>query len=221
MKRLLTGITVAGFVLAALPNDAHAQLHGMVVPNGSMGPGVMLAGDYSRGLNDESGETNYFGARVGVGLPALSFWGGVGTVKNGDSEVTLGGGAAIKVVKGPLVPVEVSLQGGVGHLSAGGSTFVNIPLGVAIAIDVPSPAISVNPWVMPRIQVQRTSSDGTSQTDFGFGASGGISIGAPNGVGAHATLDWLSIDVGAGSITPLLFSIGLHYTISVPGLGIM
>ena len=143
-------------------------------------------------------------------------------MKNGDSEVTFGGGVAIKVVKGPLVPVEVSLQGGVGYLSETGGNRLNIPLGLAVVIDVPSPAISIKPWAMPRIHVQRNSPDvGDSQSEIGFGVSGGLIIGAPNGVGAHATLDWMTIDYGAGSVTPLLFSVGVHYNISVPSLGIM
>ena len=105
MKRLV-GIVTAGLILCVTPAVAYGQLFGSVVPNAAIGPGVRITGDYSRGLNDESGETNFFGARAGVGLPGFSFWGGFGSVKNGDSEVTFGGGVAIKVVKGPLVPVE-------------------------------------------------------------------------------------------------------------------
>ncbi len=221
MKRLAGGIVAAGLIFGFTPSVAHGQLHGMVVQNTSIGPGVMIGGDYARGLNDESGETNYFGARVGVGLPVVSFWGGVGAVKNGDSEVTFGGGGAIKVFQGPMVPVELSLQGGFGYIGESNGNLVNIPIGVALVIDVPSPAISVKPWGMPRIHIQSISPDvGDSQTEVGFGASGGLIVGAPNGLGVHATLDWMTIDYGFGSVTPLLFSIGVHYNISVPSLGV-
>ncbi|MDH5551650.1 MAG: hypothetical protein OEZ42_17340, partial [Gemmatimonadota bacterium] len=58
---------------------------------------------------------------------------------------------------------------------------------------------------------------GVSDSEVGFGASGGIMVTAPMGIGAHATLDWYTI--GTPKVKPMHVSAGLHYKITVPSLG--
>jgi hypothetical protein len=70
---------------------------------------------------------------------------------------------------------------------------------------------------MPRVQLVRASFGGLSDSEFGFGASGGINVTLPMGVGAHVAIDWLTI--GDPSVSPLHAAAGLHYKINVPSLG--
>ncbi len=220
MKRFMGGIAAVALALGFTASTAAAQLPGNPTYAIMAGPGVTLAGEYGRGLNDESFKTDYFGGRIAIGLPMVSFWGGAGAVKNGESEVTFGGGVAINVIKGPLVPVAVSLQAGVGYLSEDGENLLIVPIGAVLAINVPNSPVDVRPWVMPRVEIQRTS-NGVSQTEVGFGVSGGLNVTLPGGLGFHAALDWMTIDYGSGSVKPLLAGGGIHYRISVPSLGVL
>lgn len=218
MKRILGGIALAGLAVAVTANTAVAQLPGNATWGLPGGVGVTINGDFGRGLNDESGKTNWFGGRVVVGLPMVSIWGGAGVLRNGDSEITFGGGVAVNVIKAPMLPVAVALQGGVGYIDVAGNKTLNIPIGPVVSINVPSPAVDVKPWIMPRVHIQRVS-NGTSDTEFGFGASAGLNVTLPMGVGGHVALDWMTI--GDPSVKPFLVGIGAHYTISVPSLGVM
>ncbi len=218
MKRFVAGFALLALAVALNARPAEAQLAGDVVWGVPGGVGVTVAGNFSRGLNDESGKTNFFGGRAVLGLPMFSVWAGGGAVQNGDTEVTFGGGAAVSVIKGPMLPVGVSLQAGLGYFSVAGFTTLTVPAGPVVTINVPSPAVDVTPWVHPRVHIQRVS-NGTSDTDFGFGASAGVNVTLPMGFGGQVAVDWMTI--GDPSVKPLMVGIGAHYKISVPSLGVM
>ena len=226
MKRTVGILAVAALVGGLVAQPAAAQLHGNAVYPAMPGTGVTVAGDFAVTMNDDAkvlGETAYFaGGRVTLGLPMFSVWAGAGYVPIGvegvDKEITFGGGAGFHVLNAPLMPVSVSLQAGVGYLSeTDGSTMI-VPAGALVVLNVPTPGISLKPWIMPGIRWVRYSPDvGDSNSDIGFGASGGIMLGLPMGLGVHATLDWMTI--GDPSAKPLYLSVGLFYKIGVPGLG--
>jgi hypothetical protein len=185
------------------------------------GVGLTIAGDYGRGLNDNSGKSNYFGGRATLGLPmfAITVGGGSAKPEGGTSLTTFGADVAVTVLKGPAVPVTVSLQAGVGSYKADPLTFMHIPVGAALAFNVKSPGASVEPWVAPRLDITRTSGTvGTisvSDTEMDIGASGGVNVGLPSGLGFHLALDWINIENAA----PLTVGAGVHYTIKIPSLG--
>jgi hypothetical protein len=225
MRKTVSVLALAAVMTALSTAPAMAQLHDNVVFPAMPGVGVTVAGDVALGLNDDakiSGESPKFvGGRVILGLPMFSVWAGAGTAPLGidgvDSELGFGGGAGFHVFNAPLMPVKASVQAGVGYLSETGGNLLNVTGGVLVVINVPSAAIGVEPWVMPRVQLVRASFGGLSDSEFGFGASGGINVTLPMGVGAHVAIDWLTI--GDPSVSPLHAAAGLHYKINVPSLG--
>lgn len=231
MTRILGRTAGLALALGLVAGPAAAQMLGNPVyfsPKG--GTGLTISGDYGRGVNDESGKTDYFGGRATLGLPMVSISAGAGSVsaEGADSEIGFGGALAVNILKAPLLPVAVNLQGGVGYLKEGDpttleATTLNVPVGVGIAINVPSPAVSVEPWAAPRVNIQRvevTSGTGSaSDTEVGFGASAGVNVGLPMGLGFHVAADWMT--VGDPAVKPLYIGVGAHYKFTIPGLGVV
>ncbi len=227
MKRFLGGLALVALVLSLSGEAVTAQMHGLPVYGAVGSVGVTLNGDFGRGLNDDSQKSNYFGGRIELGLPVVNLYAGAGTVKpegdGAESSIAFGGGAAVKLLKGPDAPVGVGIQAGLGYLSEEGDTFMKVPFGVLVAFNVPSTGVAVTPWVMPRGEWQRISIEGfDSQSKIGFGASGGLSVVLPVGLDFHAAIDWHTIDFGDGpdtSTSPLYVGVGVSYHITVPSLG--
>jgi hypothetical protein len=231
MMKIVGRIAAAVAVLGFLAAPASAQLHDNAVYPAMPGVGVTIAGDVALGLNDDakvSGTAGlespmFVGGRVTLGLPMFSVWAGAGMsplgVEGADSDITFGGGAGYHVLQGPMLPVTVSIQAGLGYQSFTGGSVMNVPFGVLLVVNVPSP-IDVKPWIMPRGQLVRVS-NGTSESEFGFGASGGLMVTAPMGIGAHVTLDFLSLKPEGSTerFNPMRVSGGLHYKVAVPSLG--
>jgi hypothetical protein len=233
MKKLIGGIACIALALSLVAGPAAAQLHGNPTYAITSGTGFTILADYGRGLNDDSFKPNYFGGRVALGLPMVSFWAGAGSTKaddvldpGGQAEIAFAGGAAVNIVKGPLVPVFVALQANAGVLSEEGwGSTVYVPVGLVIAINIPAPTVDVKPWVMPRAELQRFSPDmGDSQSELGFGFSAGLDVTLPNGLGFHIAGDWLTIDdptgIATGKVKPGLVGGGIHYKIAIPSLGV-
>jgi hypothetical protein len=225
MRKRLVGVVSAVAVAALMTAPASAQLLGNAVYPAFPGTGVRLAGDVGLSMNDDAkvgGESAmYVGGRVGLGLPILSVWAGAGMyplgVTNVDSKVSFGGGLGFNLFNPPLAPVKLSLQAGGGYMSADGTKTINVPVGALLVINVPTPGIGIEPWVYARGHWQRVSLGGNSNSDFGFGVSGGLNLTLPIGFGVHVVGDWMTI--GDPAAKPLLVSVGLDYKISVPTLG--
>lgn len=223
MKRYIGGIAVIALAMGLVAESASAQLFGNPVYAVNPKVGVTLNADFGRGLNDDSGKDQIFAGRVALGVPMVSFWLGGGMwdsrIEGADKQFSLAGGAGINLITAPLLPVALSLQVGAGTMSCG--TDCSILTGVAgpaLKINVPTPGIGIEPWIMPRLEVQRASVLSTSDTEVGFGASGGLNINLPVGLGLHAAVDLLTI--GDPSRSPLTGGVGIHYTIAVPSLGL-
>lgn len=233
MKRTFGGIALAVVFLVISSYPTAAQMYGSINYPAVGGIGVKISGEFARGLNDESLKSNYFGGRGELGLPFLNVWAGAGSVKpdaelaGGESsaEMTYGGGAAFNLLKGPLVPVRISVQAGVGYLSVDGSSQMTVPLGLSAAINVPTPGIGIVPWAYAFAEYQRISPDvGESTGKIGYGISGGVEVSLPVGLGFYGAVDWHTIDFGEGDatdtrISPLFVGVGLIYKIQVPTLG--
>ena len=236
MKRYLGRTAAMALAFAVTASSSVAQLVGNPVYAPVGAGGLTLAADLGRGMNDASGETTFFGGRAEVGLPLIRIGAGVGiydpNVAGADKEVTWAGNAALQVFGGPLVPVSISLQAGVGYLKTSGTggvgsdeTTLNVPVGLALAVNIPTPGFSIDLWVAPRLQITRTS-NGTSDTDVNFAASAGVNLGLPIGLGVHVALDYLVVSappaspLSSSDFSPVRFGVGVHYTISIPGLGV-
>lgn len=229
MKRFVGSIAVVALATGLVAEAATAQLASNPVYAINPGVGITLAGDFGRGLNNESLKTQFYGGRVILGVPMLSFWvgGGVWDPRTGaDKQTALGGGAAINLIKAPVLPVALTLQVGGSTLSCGDDcSDIHLVAGPALRINVPTPGVGIEPWVMPRVHMSRFSAGGESATQTGFGASGGVNINLPMGLGFHAAVDFASLpEVIEGTLvmpdmSPVFGGIGIHYKIAVPSLG--
>ncbi|HET7039554.1 MAG TPA: hypothetical protein VFH97_06685 [Gemmatimonadales bacterium] len=215
---------MVGLVVAGAAQPAAAQMAGnpVYVPVG-MGTGVNIAGDFGRGLNDASGKTTYFGGRATLSLPFLYVTAGAGMVKpsedfvpGAESELALGGAVGLNVLNLPLLPVKVSAQVGAGYLSSGDAKQYDLPVSVAIALKLPTPGLSISPWVAPRLHVRRLDPGvGDANTDARFGASGGVN--ATFGmVGVHLAADYVRFE--SSDVSPWIFGAGLSLGLTLPGL---
>jgi hypothetical protein len=219
MQRII-GLAAVLAVVSAMP--ATAQMYGnpVYVPLG-VGTGVNIAGDFGRGLNDASGKGNYFGGRVALGLPMLYVQAGAGTYKASgatESFTAFGGAVGVNVLRLPMMPVKVALQAGGGYVKSGGDKLIDIPVSLGIGLALPTPGLSITPWVAPRLHVRifsPASSVLETETDVRFGGSAGINA-AFGIIGVHLAADYIKFP-GSGT-SPLLFGAGLDVGIKVPGL---
>ncbi|MDX1495537.1 MAG: hypothetical protein R3253_15825, partial [Longimicrobiales bacterium] len=168
-----------------------AQLWGFpdyAVPSANMGPATFIAGTYGTGLNDASGKLDAFGAIVGRTGESASFVGGLGLVTGGgDDEITVGGAVGVDLVKGESVTL--GFNGGIGYFAPGEATGWRFPLGIAIKGFVESPEAAIAPWVMPRLNIVRSSLGDLAETTTDLGASAGVAFTFPSGFGVHTALD--------------------------------
>jgi len=226
MKRLMGGIAAAVLLLGLMAAPATAQIDKFAVYHSpALGTGVMVSGDVGFGVNDDAklvaGETPMaFGGRITLGLPVVQLQAGAALVNPGggaDKEIGFGGNAAVSIFNVPLVPVAVDLQAGVGYIKFGSLKQLDVPIGVGFGFKPETPGVTVEPWVAPRVHIMRVEVAGISNSEVGFGASGGLNITLPAGFGFHAAVDWLTI--GDPSVSPLVVSAGAHFKFAVPSLG--
>jgi len=223
MKRFFGCIAVLALTMGLVTESASAQVYGNPVYAINPQVGVTLNAEYGRGINDDSGKDQVFAGRVVLGVPMVSFWVGGGMwdsrIDGADKEVAISGGAAINLIKAPILPVALTLQVGAGTISFDTDwRLLSVVAGPALKVNVPTPGIGIEPWIMPRLEYQRMSYLDNSDSEVGFGASGGLNVNLPNGLGFHAALDILSI--GDPSASPMTAGVGIHYTIAVPSLGL-
>ncbi len=141
-----------------------------------------------------------------------------------DKYQAAGGSVTAKILGGPLVPVSVNLQVGVGyyrnHSPDEQAKNWHIPVGLGIAWTIPRPVVAIKPWIAPRLDHTRvTPGDlqseaprgSATETHTDFGLSGGISFGLINGLGIDLAVD--RVFASGVSPKPTVFGIGLHYTV--------
>jgi hypothetical protein len=243
MRRLLGSAAALAIAATTFTTPAAGQLQSLPVfysPKG--GTGVTIAGHFGKTIQTKindvkisqalGGEPLAIGGYASLGFSMLTVGVGAGIfdpkVSLAGNEVQYMGNVAIRVVGGALVPVAVSLQGGAGFLKTGtGATEVksfNFPIGLGVGLNVPTPGFSFEPWVAPRVHLSRSNVTGLYRTQVGYGASAGINLGLPIGLGLHAAADWVTFSrKTSGTITldkvvPLTIGVGLHYTFKLPGL---
>ena len=227
MRQHLRAVILGLGVMAALPllaMRASAQVSGIPVYNNGVPRGIGVYGDV--GLpNDEAGGGTAYAAtgKAGFGLLGVT---AILSSYNPDgpagSDLSVGATGNYRVFGGPLVPLAVSLQAGVGYAKPESGllpddevTQWRFPVGVGFALTIPNPALAIQPWLAPRVDIVRTSADGfDAETDTEFGLSGGIELNLLNGLGVHAAYDATFAEGG----TPGVFGVGAHYNFRVPGL---
>jgi hypothetical protein len=253
VKHYVARLGTAALVLGALARPAGAQLLGNPVYFSPKQPtGLTLALDFGSTLRRDTSGTrfavggqsvkpNNLGVRATLGLPLITVGVGVGiynpdlTGVSADKETQFMGNAALKLFSPPLVPVGISLQAGAGYLKQTFGTIsrktITVPIGLGVAIKPPTPGLSVEVWGAPRLQFNAVSETGAgSRVQAGIGASGGVNLGMPMGLGLHLAADYSKLgakaSAGTGSLTlpetqTMVFGAGLHYTFTIPGLPIV
>jgi hypothetical protein len=210
--------------LAGVAVPAAAQVRGIPVDNSGVPRGIGIHATVGF-PNDDAGGGNGYGLTGKVGFGALGVTGMVSTsdLDAGDAEISLGGTLDYRVFGGPLVPLTVTLQAGAGWVQAQGSDVVlpppdvttwHFPVGAGFTLTIPNPSLAIRPWLAPRVDVVRNSTDDGDETATNFGLSGGIELNFLNGLGLHAAYD----AVFADGATPGVFGVGAHYAFRAPGL---
>jgi hypothetical protein len=222
MRHSVRAVVVLALALGASP--VRAQNPGLPVYNFGVPRGIGLYGDIGF-PNDVAGNGTAYGftGRAGFGplgvTATLSSYNPDGP---GGSDVSVGGTLNYKLLGGPLVPLSVTLQGGVSYVKPGDSvlpggetTAYHFPIGVGFALVIPNPALAIHPWLAPRLDVAYQKAGGSSNTETNFGLSGGLELNLLNGFGVQAAYD----RVFAKDLPdPATFGIGAHYAFRVPGL---
>lgn len=204
------------FAILSGPQSASAQLASFpdhALPSSGGTPSTWLAASYARGLNDASGEVNGFAGVIGHAGTRVSVMGaGAYLEDDGDDEFTLGGAIGVDLLDDGS-PTQLMLQGGIGWIDIEGLsgetlTVVRFPIGLALKRPVAAAnGGTFTPWIMPRLNVRRSSRDSGSDTDTHFGASGGASFTSQGGLGVHVALDVLVRE----DDQPFTLGLGLHY----------
>ena len=227
MKQAVLGAIVAGAALAGGAASADAQVRGIPVYNAGVPRGIGVYGDVGFSNDDAGGGTAYaVTGRAGFGpfgaTAMLSTYNPDGPA---DSDLYVGATLNYRIFGGPLVPLAVTLQGGIGYAKAedpdvaalpdDDETELRFPVGVGFALTIPNPVLAIKPWLAPRLDFVRRSGPGVdASTNSEFALSGGLELNTLGGFGLHATYDAI-FDEGR---TPGVFGVGAHYTFRVPGL---
>lgn len=224
MKLAVLGAIVAAATLAGGFAPVEAQVRGIPVYNAGVPRGIGIYGDVGFS-NDEAGGGTAYGVtgRAGFGpLGATAMLSTHNPDGPGGSDVSVGATLNYRVFGGPLVPLAVTLQGGIGYakpeigaLPDADVTELRFPVGVGFALTIPNPILAIKPWLAPRLDIVRHSGEGIdAETESDFGLSGGLELNTLSGFGLHATYDAIFAEGG----TPGVFGVGAHYTFRVPGL---
>lgn len=217
MRRSLLAALSATALVAA---PAAAQVANMPVFNAGVNSGITLNVDYAK-PNADAGKGHTLGFTGGIGLGPIGFTATYASTKpEGATDATsmVGATANLKLFGGPLVPISINGQLGVGYWKD--KDFfgpgldrkdVSVPVGISIAANLPTPGLSIKPWVAPRMQYMRTSGNvDDHQTKFGLSA--GVNLGLVGGIQARVAYDYLKLD----NTKPGSISFGLGYNFNVP-----
>ena len=201
MKRfaMFGAALLLGAVLIVHP--AVAQMNSIPVyfnPKG--GTGLMVAIDLGRGINDESGKNTAAAFRTALGIGPVTIGGSVGLVNpdglvGRELESQYMGNIALRLFGGGLLPVSLSLQGGVGVLTLDDTNkeIITVPIGLGLGFSIPTPGFSFDPWIAGRYTFVRTK-DATfpllTANQNSFGISGGLNFNFLMGLGFHVAGDW-------------------------------
>ena len=212
---------VLGATLAA--PAAAAQVRGIPVYNSGIPTGIALYGDIGF-PNAESGKGRALALSGKAGFGPFGATAMLSTFNPdapGDSKLSVGGTLNYKIFGGPLIPLSVTVQGGIGYskpdvgfLPSGDVNEFRFPVGVGFALTIPNPALAIKPWIAPRVDIVRVSGGGQSDTETNFGLGAGLELNLLSGLGLHAAYDRVFLDGG----DPSVFGFGAHYAFRIPGL---
>jgi hypothetical protein len=204
-------------VLAIMAAPLAAQVRGIPVYNNGVPRGIGLYGDVGF-PDDEAGGGKAFALTGRVGFGTLGATAMLSTYDPDGppgSDLSVGATGNLRLFGGPLVPLLVTLQAGVGYAKPESGVLPDesvdqwhFPVGLGFMLTIPNPALAIKPWLAPRLDIVTTTPDGgESTTDSEFGLSGGVELNLLSGLGFHAAYDAVFSDG-----TPGVFGVGAHYS---------
>jgi hypothetical protein len=216
-------------LLSLSAGAAQAQLHTFPVwYSPAFGSGVGVFANFGTGLNDDAkfGDSAplAFGGHIMVGASAFKGWAGANYVNpkvtGADKEVTFGGNVGVGIYQGSTTPIYVDIMAGVGYAKFGGDSELNFPVALPIAYGAAlEGGTTVEVWAAPVLQIYSFSPEvGSSQTEIGFGAGGGVNVYSAMGIGGFVAVDWQSVKIGDPGVTwkPFRLGAGLGWKFTVP-----
>jgi hypothetical protein len=219
MKRVLF-VTVTLTLLVA--GAVQAQLGNVPIYANPSLSGFRIAGDYAKGMNDESNKHWALAARGHVGVSRIILGAGVGVVDFGsNTDPTYMGSLAVRLIDNGLLAV--ALQGGVGFTKLSADTLLealktrDIPVSLAVGLHIPLVVLSIDPWVAPRYTFRHYTMGAAGDNRNHFGVSAGVDAKLVLGLGLQVAVDFQSLPEITGDVIndlkrePFLFSAGLSF----------
>ena len=210
MKRIMTVLALAAF--AAAP--AAAQWLGMPVWNSPKGgTGVTISGDLAM-PNADWGKGTAFGVRGSLGLANLQLTAGLANWKPDgapESFTSIGGNAAFRIIGGSLLPIALNLQVGAATIAAANSlpSQTRLTAGGGVAVSVPTPGISIEPYLSLTNRWYKASGISGTTSNFGWTLGANANFGM---FGVHVAYDSESNSGTTGGI----IGIGAHIALKAP-----
>ena len=174
-------IAVAALLVATPAMGQLTNYPVTVLPAGDADGATSIGAGWGRGLNEDSGKLNAFGAAITRAAETVSYQLAGAYVNS--SDIGLRGTLAYNGLA-----ENVGIQGGIEWKSPDAGTQLNLPIGISFS----GGSGSVTYSVMPRVQFTRTSASSATTTDTDFGASAGIGFVTEGGVGLALSGDWVS-----------------------------
>lgn len=210
MRGARTGHALLALVLTAVPLAAQAP--GLPIHGGGITPGLELAA--TLGFADESswsGKGTGYGATVGYAWSRLTL---SGTIAAFDPQITgaaatlsVGGLADVRLMgDGVETPLAIHLFGGYGRFNRPQDMTAlallayldgdwRVPLGAAFSLTIPTPVVSLRPWLAPRLELwNRTEGEGWV-TRSALAGSAGVDLRFMGGVSLRVLWDGI-VDQG-------------------------
>ena len=215
-------LTLLILALVAGVRRAEAQVRGIPVYNNGIPSGIGIYGDVGF-PDEEAGKGTAYAVSGRAGFGAFGATAILSTFDPdgaGENDVSVGATLNYKIFGAPLTPLSVTLQAGIGYskpdvgLLPGDEDELRFPIGLGFALMIPNPALAIQPWIAPRVDVVQLSGGGISDTETNLGLGGGVELNLLNGFGVHAAYDRVFIDGG----DPSTFGLGAHYAFRIPGL---
>jgi hypothetical protein len=182
--------------LALLALPVMAQTPGLPVYGGGFAPGVEVGATIGF-LQAESrpGDGIAYGTSAGIGFTRFGI---AGTVARFDPSGANPGPSwayglliGIKLVGEPLSPLAIYALAGAGKLENELPERWFIPAALAATLTIPTPILSIKPWLAPRLDIERISLGGSSSTNELFGLSAGVDLTLLSGLSFRASYDYV------------------------------
>src|SRR3989442_671425 len=215
MKRAVLVLALAAF--ATVP--AAAQWFGMPVWNSLKGgTGVTIDGDFGK-PDSVYGGGNAFGGRATLGVGTFSVTAGVASYKRdlATARITaIGGNVALRGIGCHLIPPSGDFPARAARPDStrNGPATPSRPGAAGIGISLPTPGVSIDPYISPGIRYRKASGATSGNTNFGFAIGANLSFGT---LGLHTAYDY---EHAKGGGHTGVFGVGAHLSIKVPSLGI-